>query len=688
MSMPSMSTRRLTASPCQSFKGGGETMVFRISCLLLCLSLSVSTLAQTDWHDLFQQWLSAEEMDENSAEDILEQLEDLAATPLNLNQTSREELEQLPFLTERQVENLIVYLDRYRPVRSLSELQMLSDFDEPTRKLLSCFVYVGAEQPVRIWPRLSEMADQSRHTLMATGLIPFFDRRGNHNGYLGYRYRHDLRYQLTYKNQLKLGLTAAQDAGEPFFSGHNRWGYDYYSYYFQLRDIGRLRELNIGMYKVQLGLGLVMNTSFQLGKLAMLQTMGRSTHSLIAHSSRSQADYLQGAAATVQLSNHLHLTAFASWRPLDATLNDNGTARTIITSGYHRTPTEMSKKNNTHQTDLGGSIGWRKGTFHAHAQIVYTHLNRELQPQQVRYQQYAPHGSQFFNASLDYGYRNYRWEVAGETAISQNGALATLHTLSCRVADPWTLFVLHRYYDKRYTSLHARSFSEGGKVQNEHGVYLGAIWKPSVEWQLQGFVDYAHFSWLRYQMSAPSDAFDSMLTARYSHKKWSLGARYRLHIRQRDSQDKKRIINRPEQRIRLVADYSLNNQWTLSTQADGVLSSREGQQSKGMMFTQRTAWHTQFLKADALVGWFCTDNYDSRIYLYERSVRYNFGFPVYYGRGLRASLMLSTHLSKCLQATAKFGFTRYFDRSVIGTGLQQVNHSGLTDLLLQITYHI
>ncbi len=651
----------------------------------LTMLFSVGVSAQDDWHDVLHQWLTAEDMEESYGEETMEQLEELAATPLNLNQTSREELEQLPFLSAQQVEGLVEYLDHYRPVRSLSELHMIKALDLLTCKLLRCFVTVGPEAPRSPWPQWKDISQYGKHTLMITGNIPFYERQGDRNGYLGYRYRHDLRYQFTYNQKIKLGLTAAQDAGEPFFSQHNKWGYDHYSYYFQLRDIGRLRELNIGMYRVQLGLGLVINTGFHLGKLATLQTMGRSTHTLKAHSSRSQAGYLQGVAATVQLSPNWQITSFASRRPLDATLNDDGTVRTLLTDGYHRTPTEIEKKHNTHETDLGTSIGWRKETLYIHANAVYTHFDRSINPQtSALYRQYAAQGSDFFNASVDYGYNNYRWGIAGETAINGRGALAAIHTLTFRPSDNWSLVALHRYYDKRYTAIHARSFCEGSSVQNEHGIYCGTTWQPSTTWQLQAFVDYAHFAWARYRVSTASDAFDTMLSARYNRKKWSLSGRYRLHIRQQDNSTHTAVINKTEHRARFGMDYTLSNQWSLSTQGDGIIYKFEGQQSRGFMVSERATWHFRKYQAHALVGWFCTDDYNSRISLYERSVAYAFGFPMYYGRGLRSALLVSAHIGKRLQASGRIGVTKYFNRSVIGSGLQQVCHSSLADLLLQI----
>ena len=655
--------------------------------LLLCLlSLTVHS-QELDWREAWRQWMTAEDAEENYGEETLELLEDRAASPINLNQTNREELEQLPFLSASQIEGLVEYLDRYHPIRSLSELMMITQLDRHTRKLLECFVYVGEEKAPRVWPRWKDIATYGKHTFRVSAKIPFYERKGDENGYLGYRYRHDIRYQFNYNNRIKFGLTGAQDAGEPFFSYRNKLGYDHYSYYFQLRDIGRLEELNLGLYRVQVGMGLVMNTSFHLGKLATLQSLGRSTHSLSAHSSRSSADYLQGAAATIRIANQWRVTGYVSWRGIDATLNNDGTMRTIVTDGYHRTPTEMEKKNNSHETDLGGSIGWRKGTLYVNINANFTRFQRELVPQtSTLYRRYAAAGNNFFNTSLDYGYNNYRWAIAGETAMNQQGALATIHTVSLKTSDQLQLMLLHRYYDKRYTALHANSFSEGSGVQNEHGIYLGATWQPIRAWQVQGYVDYAHFSWPRYQITAPSDAFDALISSRYDGKGWSLDGRYRFHLRQRDNENKSMLVNKIEQRARLGADYKVMKSLTLRTQADGILHQLKGVRSRGIMVSQHIKWQYHWLRTDGHIGWFHTDDYDSRIYQYEPSVPYDFGYPMYYGHGLRYSLMVNADIRKRLTATAKVGVTNYFDRSTIGTGLQQINQSSMTDLLVQIRY--
>ena len=397
--------------------------------LFLLLLLTVPVAAQSDWHEALREWLTAEDVEESYGEELLEQLEERAQTPINLNQTCREELEELPFLTAQQVEELTEYLDHYKPMRSLSELQMVKGLDYHTRRLLQCFVVAGEERKSSVWPKAADLLKYGQHRMTATGKIPFYERQGDRNGYLGYKYRHDLRYQYTFGNRIKAGITAAQDAGEPFFTNKNSMGYDQYNYYVQLRDFGRLEELNLGHYRVQMGMGLVMNTSFHLGKLTTLQTMGRGLHTLSAHSSRSASNHLQGIAATVRLAKQWRVMAFASYQAIDATLNDDGTARTLLYSGYHRTPTEIEKKHNTYETDLGASIGWHQGTLHINANAVYTRYDRSLQPMQnALYHTYSAQGNSFLNMSLDYGWNNHRWAFSGETALNKKGRWVTMST--------------------------------------------------------------------------------------------------------------------------------------------------------------------------------------------------------------------------------------------------------------------
>lgn len=657
-------------------------------CGLLVLGLSAGAQSERPWERYLHEVMTAEDVESAAWEETYELLCELEQHPLDLNHVSREQLEQLPFLSAQQVEELMTYLYHYGPMKSGAELQMIRSLDYDTRRLLTYFIVIGSQESVdrSLTDVLGRAMKYGHSELMATAKVPFYQRKGDEDGYMGYPYRHWLKYQFVYGDQLKAGIVGAQDAGEPFFSGKNRWGYDYYAVWLQLKKLGRLESLVLGKYRVSAGMGLILNNSFGLGKLSMLQNLGRSSNTLRAHASRSAADYLQGAAATVRISKGLSATAFASYRSMDATLNTDGSAATILTSGYHRTETELAKKDNLKNTTFGAVLALQTNGFHAGLNVVGTHLNRELRPNtKALYRQHYAQGSDFLNVSADYGYVHPRFAVNGETAMNRDGALATLNSLSLRLGSEWTMMALYRFYSYRYTSLYAQSYSDGGKIQNESGLYLGATWKPSPRWKAVAYVDYAYFPWARYQVSQTSHAWDGLLQLSYSPARWTFNARYRFRLRQKDNEDKTVLISKTEHRGRLVADYS--GTITARTQLDFSLIASD-ERERGLMLSETLGYTYRRLRLNGGFGYFHTDGYDSRLYLYEQGPLYAYSFSQFSGAGIRYWLMARVNIGKRLMLTAKLGITDYFDRSSIGSSYQQIKASSQTDLDLQLRWKL
>jgi hypothetical protein len=431
-------------------------------------------------------------------------------------------------------------------------------------------------------------------------------------------------------------------------------------------------------------MGLVLSNAFSMGKVAALQNLGRTTATLRPHSSRTPASYFQGGAATVHLSELLSATAFVSYRPFDATLTADGEARTLITSGYHRTPLEMSKKNNTHAAAAGMRLNGRYKRLHVGLNAVYTHLDRRLQPDtKVLYRRHYPQGTDFVNVSADYSYLSRRFSVNGETAVDGHGALATLNTATLLLTDGLQLMALQRFYSYRYSSLYARSLSEGGRVQNESGVMGGITWQITPRLSLQGYTDYAYMAWPRYQVSqAGSHCSDHFISTTYTAAHWSLLLRYRLHLRQRDNATKTALDDRREQRLRLALSTQPSPAFSTTTQGDLCLMGGQTS-SRGYALSQQVSYAHRWLNTNVSFAYFNTDDSATRIYLYERSPLYSFSFPSLSGRGIRYSFLVRANLWQRLTLTAKLAVTNYFDRTVIGTGYQQTQGSSQTALELQ-----
>ena len=596
------------------------------------------------WERYLNEVMTAEDAESEAWERTCELLYELEQHPLDLNSASREELEELPFLTAQQIEELMDYRYHYGTIRSEGELRMIRSLDEARRRLLTFFTYLGERE--------TKPKRTAKSELTATARIPL-DSNDEEKDYLGGPYRHWVRYQLTYGNDVKLGLVAAQDAGEPFFVDKNRWGYDYYSPYLQLKNLGRIETLAVGCYRVSMGMGLVMNNSFGLGKIAMLQNMGRMTNTITAHASRTE-NYLQGAATTVRFGRNVKATAFVSYGATDATLNKDGTAKTILTSGYHRTRTEIDKKHNLVALKTGGSLRWAPrltlGQLNLGVNALYVHLDRELKPGTATlYRRHYPEGNDFLNTSVDYGYVHPRWALSGETAIDKQGHLATINTLNVRLTDVLSMMALQRFYSYSYTSLDAQSYSDGGRVQNESGLYVGLTWQPSPALRLTAYADYAYFAWARYRISQTSRSWDGLLQAAYTYRKWNFGARYRLRMKQRDNEDKTALENHWTHRGRLTAAYGDDKGWSFRSQMDGGYGDGEW----GMMVSGSLQWARGWLRLNGGGGYYHTDSYDSRVWLYEPGPLYTYSMCQFYGEGVRYWLMARAQVWRQLMLTAK-----------------------------------
>lgn len=669
--------------------------------LLITILFVTSTpiLAQQPltWEEAWQAYIMAEDQEDEEGEDY-ELLSQLADHPLELNHATREELEQLPFLSAQQVMDLREYCERYGPMRSLGELRMIRSLDYHQLQLLPFFVCIDPETE----PTDTLHRPRPHSSLLLTGRLPFYDRKGDRNGYLGYKYRHSLRYELTYGSHLKAGLVGAQDAGEPFFAGKNKWGYDTYSYYVQLSKMGVVDKAVIGKYKLSAGMGLVLNTSFSLGKLATLQTLGRQTNTLRAHTSRSESDYFQGAAITLAFGGKgraankpLRITAFASYRPIDGTLDTNGTLTNLTTTGYHRTKSEMARKHNTHLTAIGGRLAFSSGGWRAGLNGVMTHIDRELHPSPTMlYRRYYPQGDRFANVSIDYGYTHYRFSLSGETAIDRDGAVATINTASYQPSGQFALVALWRFYSYRYNGLYSHSFGENSAVKNENGGFLGMRWNPLRNLNLQAYADYVSFPWARYLVSRPSHAWDVLLQGDYRWRKWQLHARGRMHLRQRDNISEDLVLNgstvKPltannNYRARLALTYNTSEGWSTKTQLDATRNVYL-YLHRGWMVSELLSLHRSIWQVSALAAYFHTDDFASSVYIYERTLSHEFGTTSFYGRGMRLSLFGRADFSRQLRLTARLGYTNYFDRNVIGSGLQQIDLSHQTDLDLQLRW--
>lgn len=664
--------------------------------IILCFSLfsTIGATAQidiTDWENSYQTLDDYEEEEDiQELEMSYEELAELAENKIDINTASREDLLRLPFLSQQQVMDIMEYLYHYGGMKSNTELLMIQSLDYKTCQLLSqCITMSNIDDRTKKFPSLSYIAKYGKNSLISSFHIPLYQRKGDKNGYLGYKYKHWTKYEFTCGKWIKAGLMLSQDAGEPFFAGKNKWGYDYMSPYLQLKNLGKATNIVVGRYKARYGMGLVINNSFSLGKQASLASIGRVSRGLYAHSSRQEGNYLQGIGATIEMMRGLELSAFLSYRKIDATINaDDNSISTILKTGYHRSESEMKRRRNSSQSLIGANLNYQSNGFHIGITSIQTSFDKPLHPDTTKlYKRISPWGKRFWNIGADYGYMAHRIAINGEIATNNNKGIATIHNINYAINSQLSVVAIYRFYSYRYYSLLASSFSEGRGVQNENGIFVGLDYKISAKLSLSNYIDFAHFAWPKYLVTGSSNTFDDQLSATWNSKRMEIIARYRIKSWNKDGKDANgnTFLDRITQhRIRIKAQNK-NKLLYLSSQVDFNIYDKDNI-SFGYMVSQQVGLRKKIFQINASLAYFHTDDYNSRIYSFERSTLYNMSFPVQYGHGIRCAAMARVDILRNLIAMAKVGSTYHIDRKQIGSGLQTIYSHCPTDIDLQVRW--
>ena len=656
-----------------------------VSMLLMTPVLEAQNTNVSLWDETMEQ-LSMDEEEEKNWEDELQELSKRLHEPVNLNIATKRDLEQFPFLTDIQIENLLAYVYIHGQMQTIYELQLVKEMDRHTIDLLLPFVCVQPIPKKQTFPKLSTILKYGKQELLTRMDIPFYTRKGYEKNYLGPSMYHSLRYDFHYGDYLQVGVTGEKDAGEPFFALHNTKGYDYYSVYFLLHNLGRLKTLALGNYRLSFGQGLVVSTGFGLGKTYSVSTGDNRGSGIRKHSSTDEYNYFRGAAATIELIPSIQLSAFYSHRLLDGVI-ENGEITSIYKTGLHRTEKEVEKRNTFILQLMGGNLTYEKNKLKVGVTGIYYFFNHPYEPDLRPYAKYNLHGNNFFNVSIDYKYRWNRFTLVGEEAIGKQG-FATLNQLKYSLSTGYQLLLIHRYYAHNYGSMFACSFGESSTPQNENGWYLAAEATPFAHWKFFASLDLFSFPWWKYRISKPSQGTEGRFQAIYSPRKSiSMYLNYQYKRKDRDvtGTSGKVILPTFQHRLRYRITYTPNS-WQLRTTIDyNHFHSQGTKGSQGYQFTQFCSHTFAFPLSVSLQGtYFHTDDYDSRVYASEKGLLYTFYTPSFYGKGFRISTTLRYDLNKTFMLLAKFGETLYQDRESIGTGNDLIKGNKKADLQIQL----
>lgn len=699
-----------------------------MSLLLILFSLQSagqSALPADSWQDIFSLLTDAADIDEEEMDDAYETLTTLAKDRRNINDATIDDLRQVPFLTEPMALSILNYRALYGPLKTMAELQLMPAIDIARRRILNAVFYaaqpavlrsywaerlltnafdsIAADSVRRNAPIRYHVEEKQRHKVLFTMSVPLYEREGYRDGsYLGSPYSHTLRYKFNGR-KLDAAFTAAQDAGEPFFAGKNAKGWDFYTGFVRLSNIGCLRNAVVGHYQLSTGMGLILNNTYRVSRSSLLLALPQVSMILRGHASRQESNYLQGAVATLAFrmgSGEMTLTPFFSCRPIDGRLYDVQKAMalaSISTTGYHRTETEMERRAVALQYTGGLSVGYSRLPFRVALNVLHVRLDHHLSPEtNYPYRRYYPSGKDFPAASLSYAYIHPRLQAGGETAVtgrsrpiagdSHGISVSTSNYVRWKFAPLWSVVALHRFYDYRFQSLLGKSFGDMSTSANESGLYVGVVTNSISRMVLSAYIDCAYHPWKRYGFSSSSRSWDTYVQGVYTRGDATVSMRYRytekalasdgsplptfLGGSDGDSRHASRVIFKLS-RSRWTSQSQFHAAYIPSSSDWGVAVS----QGAGYKSGRWSLW--------ASLSYAYTTDYASRLYINDRAQLYTSMFNMMYGHSLRGNVIAEAELGSSLALSLRYAALHYFDRDTISSGLQAIDSPTQNDLVIQ-----
>ncbi len=639
-----------------------------------------------------------DEESETSGEIMLEKMEELHTSPLNINMADRDALLQIPFLSESQVDSLLAYRERKRLFLSLGELMFIYNLHHADRRRLSLFVYAG--DTLRPQTTMLQQLTQGKHEVSTRFDIPLYKRAGfapatsselqQHPSryYMGGNWGNTLRYRYRHKLGAAYGLTLQNDVGEPWAKWNNR-PYDYISAYASIKTNDKRLTLWLGDYEVKSGEGLLLGNSFYRSSSTLLSSLPRNRAAIRPHTGSNEDRFFRGVAAEINF-RRWRLIAFSSWRKHDARI-ENDSAVTLYTNGLHRTTTELQHRNNLDHITVGAHAHLNIKSGHIGGSLLFDHYNKPIAPALREYNRYYMRGKTAAGASADFRWRFRPFTLQGELATDRKGHIATTHTLRYTPKAYLALTLQGRYFSSRYVAPHADALRQGSRTQNEAGLMVGFTYRPNSRIETQGYVDYAHFFRPTYTAAIPhSHSFAARLHTKYTLSPTAfLQLNYTFKSRQKNITGHTDLVEyNTTHRLRLSANCTPSERLSLYAAADAVfLTTQTASLRIGKMLSSRATWQcTPQLKTSMFASIFFTDDYATRLYAYEPLLRYSGAFPSYAYHGFKLANVTTWDVLPTLQIAARFSLLHYFNRSQISSGAQLIDASSQNDLSLQVIW--
>lgn len=605
--------------------------------------------------------------------------------PAALNTVDETVLNRFPFLHSLQIAAFLRYREQMGPLLHLHELQAVPGWDLSTiRRILP---YVRLDESVGEKASREKWFSDGTHQILLRYSQKISEKEAPASPFKLF-----LRYHYAFQDRVRWAFFAEKDAGEPFFGPAQKAGFDFYGFHFSVRLPGKLRQVVIGDYTINMGQGLIHWQRMAFGKAADLSMIKRQAAVLQPYQSAGEFAFHRGLGAH-WASRRVNIYSFLSRRALSATVERDDLGRPLFFSafrntGLHSTESERAGKNSVVQTSAGAVIRYQRRELMLSANLIYQQFSIPWRPQDRPYNRFAIRGRQWSNASVDYSYtwRNLHW--FGEWAIDQRGAVAHLSGMLASLGSRFDLALHRRDYAIRYKAVAGQSFGEASTVGNERGWFMTVDWKPDTRWRLRAFADFYFIPWISATRSSPHRGGDrwAQLTFRAS-KSWEWTFRWRQGWSADTDGRLTGLIKSEGWRFHVQIRMSGNIEIRHRAETVRIRPISGGSEHGYTSYLELIwKWPPVGLEGSIRVQYFNTDGWASRVYSYERDVLYFSTIPAFYGEGWRAYFLIRKNWGRRWRSWIKYGQTDRLVPSFSPNTDEGAGSAAIMELRAQLMY--
>lgn len=629
--------------------------------------------------------------------------------PININRATTEDLEKLQILNDFQIKSLQSYIEKTGPFLSIYEIQSVYGFDKEVVQKISPFIKVAEPKQIALF-ELKDAIKYGRHQLFIRGQQILEEQKGfseiedslyleNPNSrYLGSPLKLYTRYKYNLGNKIYAGFTAEKDAGEEFFRGSNKQGFDFYSAHLQINRLGKIKTLLIGDYHLRFGQGLTLWSGLSFDKSPYVLNIKKNAQGIVKYSSTDENHFFRGIATTVSFNN-LDITAFLSGKMLDANISQSDTSgsQTVIVenlqnSGLHTIPGQVEDKDAISETIFGTHLSYNHRKFRVGGTFVQSIFGAELIRKSQPYHQFDFTGKENTNFGLDYQFGLKNVILFGESSYTLHKGLALVNGALFNLSSRVSLSITYRDYQKNYHAFYSNAFSENTENRNEKGLYLGTEVLTVKNLKVSAYVDVYSFPWLKYRVNAPSYGQDYFVQADFfPGDKMSMYLKFKHKTKQININQDPPSIDHPEnthhQIFRYHLSYRISEAVQFRNRIELVRFTKEpNTKETGYLLYQDILYSpSNFpLSLSFRYAIFDTDTYNTRIYAYENDVLYSFSIPAYYSKGIRTYCLVKYTYREKIDLWLRYAQTYYADKTSIGSGLNEINGQTKSEIKVQV----